>query len=497
MSPPAALETVAIASLPLGLAPLALLAGAAAAALTRSGSDRERSKRYATRAMRVAIATAAIPLAAAAPKVVEGARVLDAGLRVARVGSLDVTLACSLDRAGAGAALILLAALAVGTRSNQGASPKDATPAKSKRERKPVEASAGPAYAGSLGAWLVAGAGALGAVLADNLPTAIAGLGAIALGSLIGARSMPRTSVLAALAVGVFALATATAWLGWSLGGQWLDGLRYLADFGPRFVATGTASEAVPAQNAALRRPGAKGSLTLLAYPGARVYLGVADEAQLARAEPLATSPFVRVPVPAGLHKIAIALGDAASLGEGDAQVALVDAVPIGADAETRLVLEGASLTFRDLAHAAGSKLGERRIGRARAVPWIAALLAAAFAALVAGAASHTEPSDARRFGPLALLATATVTLRLAGLWSLATSPAVLGAAAIAAAAVIAATRGREALPREVRVELAMALCALIVGLAWSPALAVAAGALLVLGALRTPTAIPADEVRP
>jgi hypothetical protein len=73
----------------------------------------------------------------------------------------------------------------------------------------------------------------------------------------------------------------------------------------------------------------------------------------------------------------------------------------------------------------------------------------------------------------------------------------VLGAAAIAAAAVIAATRGREALPREVRVELAMALCALIVGLAWSPALAVAAGALLVLGALRTPTAIPADEVRP
>src|SRR5262249_3397293 len=131
----------------------------------------------------------------------------------------------------------------------------------------------------------------------------------------------------------------------WGMGGAWLDQGRYLSDYRARFIAVqaealahgehgeheaagaedkkAAAHEAEdehekPAGKRDVREIAqrGKGQLTFTAYPGARVYLGVADRSQLAGHDVFGISPFIRKDIDAGLQNITVVPGGGATVGD-------------------------------------------------------------------------------------------------------------------------------------------------------------------------------------
>jgi NADH-quinone oxidoreductase subunit L len=162
----------------------------------------------------------------------------------------------------------------------------------------------------------------------------------------------------------------------WGLGGAWLDQGRYNSDYLPRFIAVqaeelahddagahGATDADKPGGDKAAEHKAAhapkdansipsrgKGQLTFTAYPGARVYLGIADQAQLALGPPVfGISPFIRKEVPAGLHSIVVVPGDGATVGGDGNEVALIEHAMIAPGKETLIMPVGPTVTFREL----------------------------------------------------------------------------------------------------------------------------------------------------
>ena len=322
----------AVASFPLWVAPSLLALGALAGAVLPKGSARA-----------VSLGAVGASLLALAPSMFEafaGHHVVSFATRIARVGSLDLPLGFDLDRPAASFAVLVLAlaTLAVVRPDPSG--------------KRPFAA-------------LLVAAGALTAVLSDGLGAWVLGVGvAVAGATFTSTRSWPLVRAkLGTAAVAATAISVAFAYLAWSLGGQWLDSSRYFSDWGARFVIAG--EPAAPSTVPALARdPHAVGQLTLVSHPGARVYVGVADELGLARSEPLAVSPFARVDIPAGLQKIVIVPGDAAIIGGDGVEAALIDAVNISPGKETVIELVGSTVTFAEAAaQVEPRKLAQRRLG--------------------------------------------------------------------------------------------------------------------------------------
>lgn len=281
-----------------------------------------------------------------------------------RAGSLDASLTCSLDPARALFALVVLAVTGrlawLGSRTSASR----------------AELLAPVFFASGLAAF----------VLADDLTVVLAGGQALAVGVLLSfwdSQVAGRATALAQLSVAT--LVAAVALLAWGLGGAWGPGesgplsTLYLLDARPRFVATalgesaGPTGESVatpelprvdPSSNAPVpgRRPrtdprGQKmrteaktqAFLTMTSHPGATVYAGVADQQQLKTAKPLAVSPFVRVPVPAGMRTLAIVPGGAATIAGDGNEVAGIESIELPTERELALVATGPTLSLHEL----------------------------------------------------------------------------------------------------------------------------------------------------
>jgi NADH-quinone oxidoreductase subunit L len=347
---------------PLGLIPLALLLGAAASALLvpRRPGARRALPMFAVLgstllALGLAIANVAL-LAALTP----GRRHLhDAVWSFLRIGSLDASLAFSLDSLSA---LLLVTTLVTGAL---------------------VQAHAARVHADdTVNARLAASSGLLlGALslflLGDNFVVSLFGWEGTALATylLIGARHHDPSRVSAGTRAfllgraGDVGILAGVALLFWGMGGAWIDEGRYLSDYRPRFVAVhvegklpieeeGNEEEREEARERAARDPSAiarraarKGQLTFTSFPGARVYRGVADLAQLAQSPPaFGTSPFVRKEISAGVHAIVIVPGDGATVGGDGNEAAMVEHVAVDEGEEVVIVPLGPTITFREIA---------------------------------------------------------------------------------------------------------------------------------------------------
>jgi len=182
----------------------------------------------------------------------------------------------------------------------------------------------------------------------------------------------------------------------WGLGGAWVEHGRYHPDYRARFVAVevealseskeeaeehGTAGpagaheeaghhKAAPEQKVAERGEagakkekeeqlkklqhvaGAKGSLTMTTYPGAKVYLGVTDAAAFTNGrplEPFAISPFLRKEIPVGVHSIAIVPGGGALVSGDGVEIGLIDHVEVEPGEEKMIATIGPTVTFREI----------------------------------------------------------------------------------------------------------------------------------------------------
>lgn len=335
--------------MPLLLIPLLpLLAAAVNAAL---GARAQRI------AARIAAGAAGLAFALALADVIalQGGRALhDIAWRMVRIGSLDVNLAFTMDTLSGVLALLIAGAAAI---------------LHVLLERRTADEAARPSVAAALG--LLTGA-ALTLVLADNLVVMLLGWEGIALGSaalltVLGRRVASGTRAFIAHRAGDALLLAGTALLFWGVGGQWLADGRYLPDYRARFVAVSekvTPEEQRPARQeeddddggprasvAELRaRAGARGYLTFTSHPGARVFLGLADRAQLAATpEPFAVSPFLRKEIPVGAHSIIIVPGDGATVSGDGFEVAAIDRVSVDPGEEITLAPLGPTLTFREI----------------------------------------------------------------------------------------------------------------------------------------------------
>jgi hypothetical protein len=364
-----------VAPLPLHLSPLLLLLGAALA----TWLERRGKATWFWIAL-ASLAAAVVPLALAAAPAARGAYVLDlAHVRLFRVGSFDAVVAVHLDRTallGATAVLLLTGGAVLGSlqRSSRG--------------------TASPATAGEA---LLVGALALAAALSDGFT------GMFLFGSLLALALTLRDGAALRLASLVL-VGAAVALLSWALGGQWLDDARYLSDYRARFAIAG---EAPRAKGGGDTR--GDGMLTIVSHPGADLHLGVATESQLARSSPFARTPALRIPVPAGLQKIAIVPGDGAIVSGEGVEAVLLDAVQVRPGEELVVTAVGPTLTFheidaqvdaRGVFHAIGNSpsrplaLQRRRVGDERVGPIGAGLvaLAAVAAALGVGLRGALQP---------------------------------------------------------------------------------------------------------
>lgn len=409
-------EEITLSQAPVALAPAALILGACALLL----SSRLRA---AQRAIAVgAPLLAAVLLLASAGRALTGGVVLSHASRLFRVGSLDATLGFAVDQMSALVALVALVLVATSSFDL------------ARRQDRPRE----------IAALLVAGAGALFALLAEGFPTLLFGLGIAYLSSTLASsgqgRAPCRAAGVAAPSFGaaiVFASA-AIALTFWSLGGRWLDDTRYLSDYQARFVAPPPKEGP---KRSPLATPLARGTLTVVSHPGARVYLGIADESQLARTEVFGETPFVKKSLPAGLHKIAIAPGGGAIIASDGLEVALLDAVSIRADEETVIRVVGPSLSFHEIQPQLGG-LGDRRLGPLRVGTVSTVLVALALAALsFSFLGMLRRGAGAGAAAACALFAAAALASKLAMFAPITPGVAAVGAVVIGLAAVIAAAR--------------------------------------------------------
>ncbi|HXX67686.1 MAG TPA: hypothetical protein VEK07_10915 [Polyangiaceae bacterium] len=188
-------------------------------------------------------------------------------------------------------------------------------------------------------------AGALVSFLADGLIAALIGWSiAIAAGAWLAGWKEPRAGVAVAGrgAAALLTLAFGAFWLFWASAGTW-DGREFSVRQGPGLFA-------LPSPPAAA----GSGFITLTHAPGAAVYV---DEARV----PIATAPFVDVPIPRGFHTVRVHVGRASGEQEGD----LVVDVNVPDQGESfDLAVSGPSLSPRDLGLAWSSE-------RARpSAPW-------------------------------------------------------------------------------------------------------------------------------
>jgi NADH-quinone oxidoreductase subunit L len=163
----------------------------------------------------------------------------------------------------------------------------------------------------------------------------------------------------------------------WGLGGVWLDQGRYLSDYRERFAAV--KEEALPADDhhgehgEQAKTPhatdaghgadhgktglekvqaaaGAKGTLSITTHPGAKVYLGIADQGQLASNPPVfGVSPFLRKEIPAGSHSVIIVPGDGATVGGDGNEIAVINRVSVKAGESFLIAPIGSTVTFREI----------------------------------------------------------------------------------------------------------------------------------------------------
>lgn len=430
---------------PLLLIPLLpLLAAAVNAALGA------RAQRFAAR---IAAGAAGLAFALALADVIalQGDRALhDVAWRMVRIGSLDVNLALTMDTLSGVFALILAGAAAI---------------LHVLLERRAAGEAARPRVAAALG--LLTGA-ALTLVLADNLVVMLLGWEGIALGAaalLTIQRVASGTRLFVTHRAGDALLLAGAALLFWGAGGQWLADGRYLPDYRARFVAVSENAmpdEPRPARDeeedddggshasvAELRaRAGARGYLTFTSHPGARVFLGLADRAQLAATpEPLAVSPFLRKEIPVGAHSIIIVPGDGATVSGDGFEVAAIDRVSVEPGEEITLAPLGPTMTFRELRDqlalkdAAGARFLRDDLAAKRSLGGLGLVPLACFL-LFAGAAARSAALPLRAWRPggapaaaawitaaVAALAGAYLALRMDFLFEL--TPVGSGAAAV------------------------------------------------------------------
>ncbi|AGP40849.1 NADH-quinone oxidoreductase subunit L [Sorangium cellulosum] len=163
--------------------------------------------------------------------------------------------------------------------------------------------------------------------------------------------------------IGDFGFVCGLALLFWGLGARWLDDGRYLSDYRARFIAvaaearggggaaagTSDAPASKPGERRA-PRAGAKGYLTFTGHPGARVYLGIADAAQLAsNPRPFGVSPFLRKEIDAGVHSVVIVPGDGAVIGGDGVEIAAIERMRVEPGKEVVLATVGSTVTFREI----------------------------------------------------------------------------------------------------------------------------------------------------
>jgi NADH-quinone oxidoreductase subunit L len=194
--------------------------------------------------------------------------------------------------------------------------------------------------------------------------------------------------------VGDWGMICGMALLFWGMGGAWLEHGRYNPDYRARFVAVeaqplaggeeeehgGAKGEHGKAEHGAHgktpvvkvghgaaheekgehgehgehgKRPaGGKGFLTFTSHPGAKVYLGVGDDALLVspRApEPWAVSPVIHRELPAGTHNLTIVPGDGALVTGDGIEIAHLDHLSIEPGEDLVVTAVGPTLTFREL----------------------------------------------------------------------------------------------------------------------------------------------------
>jgi NADH-quinone oxidoreductase subunit L len=105
-------------------------------------------------------------------------------------------------------------------------------------------------------------------------------------------------------------------------------------------------------KKAAKRAAGGKATLTMVSYPGAKVYLGVADAASLngPRApEVFAVSPFIRKEITAQTHNITIVPGNGAVVAGDGVEAAIIEHVNLEPGEETVIMPVGSTVTFREI----------------------------------------------------------------------------------------------------------------------------------------------------
>ncbi|APR83511.1 NADH-ubiquinone oxidoreductase chain L [Minicystis rosea] len=183
--------------------------------------------------------------------------------------------------------------------------------------------------------------------------------------------------------VGDWGFLCGLALLFWGLGGAWVARGDYRPDYRARFVAVApaalSAEEAEEQAKAAhekakaeggvgefkpsrapspdalqklKQRLGSQGYLTMTSHPGARVYRGVADASQFQSNNPpelVGISPFLRLPIDAGVHNLAVIPGGGAVVSGEGLEIAALEHVEIGRGEEKVILPIGPTMTFREI----------------------------------------------------------------------------------------------------------------------------------------------------
>ena len=210
-------------------------------------------------------------------------------------------------------------------------------------------------------------------VLADNIVTMFLGWGGVTLATWAlvtfyrGEPGVARAGMRAFLfdRLGDAALLLGAALLFWGLGGVWTE-TDYIPDLSPRFSSVAVGAVHQGGEEVKDRAPAIKvddkgnieklgidekdrelppttgrGLLTLTSHPGALLYVDDARTPLLRGDEPL-RSPFVRFPLPGGIHSFRIHPG-------GGLDDFLVTHVALGGEREVSLSVFGATLSFAQI----------------------------------------------------------------------------------------------------------------------------------------------------
>ncbi|MDI3287659.1 NADH-quinone oxidoreductase subunit M [Polyangium sp. 15x6] len=340
---------------PLGLVPLVPLFAAIVVALFGARMGRRRATHFALGATLLALALSLVDTARLASLDPARRALFDVAFRIARIGSLDVNASFVLDPLGAGFLLVALLVVAITHVS----------------ARKLIEDDrAALRFAAT--ASLFASGLSLVALAADAIVW-LFGWAAVVLatGIFIAGGKTSQASASAGMRAGVVAsfggaaIVSGLVFLFWGLGGAWLDEGRFLADFRARFVPV-YAEGRLPAEQtiaedvdrprgerdvkSIAERAEKRGTLTFTSHPGARVYLGVSDRAQLAQnPAPFAVSPFVRRDIPAGTHSVVIVPGGGATVTGDGLEVAWIEGLVVPEGEDVRIAPLGPTVAFREI----------------------------------------------------------------------------------------------------------------------------------------------------